>query len=305
MYSSGAIQSTVTDMFRWNRALLDAKLLKKETLAKAFSPQKLSEGSLTSYGFGWYLQELRKSPTIRHGGLVKGFTAETLYLPQEDVYVVMLSNAESRLPWVGYARILASIAIDKPYRFEPGTVGIPDIGPYLGLYKNKANEMVNITREANKLYFQRPGGIRYLIQPSSKNNFFFERNFLWVEFQEDAGGKITALDFSQVGIGTTIWQKTDLPTLTLLPDRLPENIINEYAGKYLIAGQDSVFIRKEGSGIVIQWGSQLKKSLIANTVQTFSVLNEELKLEFQKKDKDAYDLLIWQNKKKILAEKVK
>lgn len=304
MYSSGAIQSTVDDMFLWNRALIGGKLLKKETLAKAYSPQKLSDGSLTNYGFGWHLQELRKSPTIRHGGLVKGFAAETLYLPQEDVYVVMLLNQESRVPLVALVRILASIVIEKPYRFVANPAITTDISQYVGLYKNKANELINITQESNKLYFQRPGGVRYLLQVASKNNFFFERNHLWVEFQDDANGKITALDFSQVGVGATIWQKTNQFPLVLLPDRLPENVLNEYTGKYLVAGRDSIIIKKEGSGIVLQQGTQPKKNLVANTMQKFTVLNEDLSLEFQKNEKGIFDLMIEQNKQKTVAKRV-
>lgn len=304
MYSSGAIQSTVEDMYRWNRALLEGKLIKKETLAKAFTPQKLTDGSATTYGFGWHLQDLRNSPTIRHGGLVKGFTAETLYLPREDVFVVILFNAETKVPIVVLSRILASMAIDKPYSFVANPSLIIDTKLYTGLYKNNAGEMINITQNDNKLYFQRPGGVRYPIQASSKNNFFLQINHLWVEFHEDSNGKITGLDFSQVGIGARTWQKTDQPVLTLLPDKLPDTILNEYAGKYLIAGQDSVLIRKESNGIVLQWRGQPKKSLIANTKETFSVLNEDLRLEFQKNAFGKYDLLIWQNKEAIAAKKV-
>jgi hypothetical protein len=216
----------------------------------------------------------------------------------------MLLNEESRVPLVALSRILASIVIQKPYRFVANPAITIDFGQYVGLYKNKANELINITQEANKLYFQRPGGVRYQLEVTSKNNFFFERNYLWVEFKDDTKGEITALDFSQAGFGATMWQKTNQAPLVLLPDRLPENILNEYAGKYLLTGQDSIVIKKEGGGIILQQSNQPKKNLVANTMQKFSVLNEDLILEFQKNDKGILELLIQQNKQKIVANRV-
>lgn len=58
LYSSGGIQSTAEDMYKWNRALIAGKLVRLETLHLAQTSQRLIDGSYTMYGFGWYLENL-------------------------------------------------------------------------------------------------------------------------------------------------------------------------------------------------------------------------------------------------------
>jgi CubicO group peptidase (beta-lactamase class C family) len=208
-YASGGIMSTAEDMYRWNRACRSGILVKKETLEKAFVRQKLSDGALNSYGFGWHIQNLHGSTTHRHGGAVPGFIAETLYLPDEDVFVVMLLNSESKVPSTALTRMIAGLVINKPYRFAEIKLSEAKQGSYQGSYRNGAGELINITEADGKVYFQRPGGNKYTIKPSTVNEFFFDKDYLWVEFKQDANGKINGLIFSQVGIGDMIWKKLD------------------------------------------------------------------------------------------------
>lgn len=305
LYASGGLQSTVEDMFKWNRALQNGKLLKKETLTKAHTPQKLISGRSTTYGFGWHLETLNGSPTIRHGGLVRGFASETLFLPDEDVYVVILTNAESRVPITALSRIIAGIAINKPYSFSEVALDKNTLQSYQGLYQNEHDELINITNIDDKLYFQRPGGVRYPIRAADKNRFFFDRDYLWIEFQAEEQKRVNGLTFSKVGILPTQWKKTDKPTLALYPERLPDNLVSQYIGVYKLSEKDSVIIKKEGAGIILQLPGKEKQSLIANTEQSFSTLKENISVEFQRTTETTYNLMLFQENRKKLAIKVK
>ena len=88
-YAAGSIQSTVEDLFKWNQAVHSYKLVKKETLDKAFTEYKLTNGKGTSYGYGWALSQIQGSPTIEHGGGINGYLTSGIYLPQEDVFVAL------------------------------------------------------------------------------------------------------------------------------------------------------------------------------------------------------------------------
>src|SRR6185436_1398189 len=90
-FSAGAILSTVEDLFKWQQAVQFYKLVKKQTLEKAFTRYKLANGKETSYGYGWRFGFIQQSPSIWHGGLIDGFKTMAIYLPNEDVYVVILS----------------------------------------------------------------------------------------------------------------------------------------------------------------------------------------------------------------------
>ncbi|MFI5192490.1 MAG: serine hydrolase domain-containing protein [Chitinophagales bacterium] len=55
-YSAGGVSSNVEDLFKWHEGLLSYKILKKETLKKAFTPFRLKNGTFTEYGYGWFLR---------------------------------------------------------------------------------------------------------------------------------------------------------------------------------------------------------------------------------------------------------
>jgi CubicO group peptidase (beta-lactamase class C family) len=210
LYAAGGILSTAKDMFAWCRALYAGKLIKKETMTKAFAPGHLSDGTVVPYGYGWHLENIQDSPTHRHGGSVHGFIAEAVYLPQEDVYVVILTNAQSPRQVVAIGRVIAAMAIGKPYPFSETTIDAKSLSRLPGIYENTLGEQIVITTNENKLFFQRPGGRRYQIKPASEYQFFFDQGYVIVEFHTDASRKITGLTFSRVGIGPEIeWKKTD------------------------------------------------------------------------------------------------
>jgi CubicO group peptidase (beta-lactamase class C family) len=48
------ISSTAEDLLKWDR-LYTNKLISQQTLNEAFTPMKLSDGKLTTYGFGWVI----------------------------------------------------------------------------------------------------------------------------------------------------------------------------------------------------------------------------------------------------------
>ncbi len=108
----GSIQSTVEDLFKWHQALHTYKLVKKESLNKAFTKYKLTDGKETQYGYGWELKDIQGSPTIEHGGLSPGFLTNSVYLPKEDVFVAVFSNCACNTP-VEIVDNMATLAIGK------------------------------------------------------------------------------------------------------------------------------------------------------------------------------------------------
>lgn len=94
-YGCGDLLSTVGDLYKWNKAVLSYKLIKKETLEKALTPFKLTNGTYTNYGYGWFIDSLEGSKCIHHEGQTSGFIAEKKYFPDEDAYVAILTNVKS------------------------------------------------------------------------------------------------------------------------------------------------------------------------------------------------------------------
>ncbi len=88
------IYSTIQDLYHWNMALFNAKLLNKRTLQNAFSP-KMNYDHLkdNNYGYGWRLKLLPDSTwQVYHGGWWHGFRNYTTIWPQNNTMVIILGN---------------------------------------------------------------------------------------------------------------------------------------------------------------------------------------------------------------------
>jgi CubicO group peptidase (beta-lactamase class C family) len=114
-YAAGALVSTVDDLARWDQAVWSGKLLKPASWQKAFAPATLLGGAPTNYGYGWMLEKLQGEPIIGHGGRINGYGAYAFHVPSQNVYVAVLTNADSGVvqPEV-IANKVAAIAIGKP-----------------------------------------------------------------------------------------------------------------------------------------------------------------------------------------------
>ncbi|MFD1000264.1 serine hydrolase domain-containing protein [Ohtaekwangia kribbensis] len=97
-FSSGSLMSTAGDMLKWQNALNKNQLLGIKGTKKAFSKYKLSNGEEFSYGYGWHIREMNGVPVREHGGSIFGFKTMGVYIPDEDIYVIGLSNCDCHSP---------------------------------------------------------------------------------------------------------------------------------------------------------------------------------------------------------------
>ncbi len=97
-YSTGALMSTVNDMFTWQEAIKNNLLISKKTTDKAFSNYTLNNGEHINYGYGWHIKERNGISTREHGGHFFGFKSMGVYLPDYDIYVVGLNNCDCNSP---------------------------------------------------------------------------------------------------------------------------------------------------------------------------------------------------------------
>lgn len=111
-YASGSLMSTVDDLLIWNEALKRNRLLKPETKAKLFTNYSLNNGEKTNYGYGWHIASIVENPSYEHGGSIFGFKSMAVYLPDQDIYVVGLSNCDCNSP-TALTRMIAEFAMQN------------------------------------------------------------------------------------------------------------------------------------------------------------------------------------------------
>ena len=110
----GGIYSTLNDLFKWNMALVNYKILPKEYLDEAWSQGKLNDGEKTSYGFGWSIEDKSKPKAVSHSGGWVGF-ATYLYneIETKSGYIILTNNSTDTASDIKNA--IDSIRADVPY----------------------------------------------------------------------------------------------------------------------------------------------------------------------------------------------
>ncbi len=111
-YSSGALMSTIDDMLNWQNALKNNELLDQQTIDKVFTNYTLNNGDQINYGYGWHLKEIEGYPSWEHGGHIFGFKSMSVYIPEEDIYVIGLTNCDCNSP-TQIVRHIAKIVVEN------------------------------------------------------------------------------------------------------------------------------------------------------------------------------------------------
>ena len=89
---AGGIVSSVHDMVKWDEALYGEDLLSEESKATMWAPAILPNGRDTGYGFGWSVSSYRGHRSVGHGGMVAGFVASFMRLPDDEVALIVFVN---------------------------------------------------------------------------------------------------------------------------------------------------------------------------------------------------------------------
>jgi CubicO group peptidase (beta-lactamase class C family) len=121
---AGSINSTVSDMAKWLRFQLaqgkvgGKPLLAAAALAETRTPQMVVPVSndskqinpfthLAAYGMGWVIQDYRGREIHQHGGNIDGMSALAALVPEENIGIVVLTNANgSPMPSIAMYRAL-------------------------------------------------------------------------------------------------------------------------------------------------------------------------------------------------------
>ncbi len=89
----GNLYSTVEDLVRWGGALSERMLVSEA------SYQALYRVERNNYAYGWGVTKKLGQTVISHSGGVPGFAAQVVQLPEQDMFVAMLSNFNEAGSW--------------------------------------------------------------------------------------------------------------------------------------------------------------------------------------------------------------
>lgn len=199
----GCVNSTVTDLFKWDRALYTDKLVSKATLDEMLSPLVQTSPADTNsfYGFGVMVQpHSEKGKVISHTGGWPGYHTLIVRKPDIDQTIIILSNNESNLPFfrVAVESILNDEPLIMPYQHKEVKIDTSILKRYEGKYS--AGLTLEFIVRNGKLYRHRNGTPDIELKPESTTKFFYgDGTDRQIEFEVDASGKVVKVWFMNMG----------------------------------------------------------------------------------------------------------
>jgi CubicO group peptidase (beta-lactamase class C family) len=159
LLSAGGLWSTSKDLASWNEALYSNAIVSHESLESVFTPQPLSDGRMTDYGFGFRRCQVNGMPSIEHGGGVFGYSCYGIRIEEEGVYVAILTNFERNNAYDKVCPKIAALVSGIPYPVKPRFMSTPTqkIESIAGKYVRDDGDNLNLIYENEQLTIRRGG----------------------------------------------------------------------------------------------------------------------------------------------------
>jgi CubicO group peptidase (beta-lactamase class C family) len=117
---AGALYSTLEDLFKWNEAIFNNKVLNEADLKAAFTPvipgDGISDRFGFQYGYGWMISKLDDLGRIHHGGATDGYECNLNRFTDNNMNVIVFLN---RFPFPpGINADIAAKDVERIYLWE-------------------------------------------------------------------------------------------------------------------------------------------------------------------------------------------
>lgn len=281
-YSAGSLMGTVEDIYLWNKGIHEGKLVKKETLEKAFTEYKLTNGRETHYGYGWGIGEMNNDRVLEHSGGINGYLTNALYIPSKDLFIAVFSNCTCEPP-IEASEYMATMVLGIYKKKKTIKLDSVSLQAYTGVYEDLIEEgqLREITRVGSQLYSQRKGSTKFKVFPFEKDKFYFEDSPTELHFVRDAKGKVTGVKVKTLAGIPNLWTRTDKP---FTPKRtevtLTEEQMKKWAGVYKVTPTFILTITLESGQLKAQATNQPKFDIYAESEKKFFLKVIDAQLEF-------------------------
>ncbi|WP_405569236.1 serine hydrolase [Winogradskyella sp. Asnod2-B02-A] len=305
-HAAGALTSTIDDMLKWQNALTNNTLITSNSLDKAINGSKLNNGEHIPYGYGLGEMDLKGSKGYTHSGGIFGTSTNGIYLIDEDVYVIGLSNCSCN-DIGAVTRNLAATAIGKPFPTMNDVVTLSEdkMKQWVGAYEFEDGAIRHIFIKDGQLNSMRESETNtiFAIFPLSENRFMFKESGTEYLFSESADGKRQAIFTANK---ESIGKEVNKPMPEARKEiTLSNDILKHYIGKYELAPNFNVDVTVEGNQIFGQATGQGKFEIFAADETTFFAKVTPLKVTFNKNALgEVESFTLYQGGQETVAKKV-
>lgn len=227
-YGAGQLISTVDDMLKWDEALYDAGFIRPELLKTAHTAIPLTTGLSANYGLGWAVDTLNGKAVIQHGGSIGGYRAQGIRLPDDHIYMILLSNSgttNSSLTLNKALSLLYNVAPVREQRQEiqswkemEGVYESLNSGSRLQKNMGDLPAFFTIrTDSLNRVTVQRSSSAALTLTPAGKDKLYDKSSpFTTWRFNRNVQGKVVSFTIEQL-LPTMGPERTNLKIADIVP----------------------------------------------------------------------------------------
>ena len=307
-HAAGALVGSVEDLARWARALHHGKAVSPASYKAMTSPTALPGGKSHPYGFGLGLSDVRGRPSIGHGGGIFGFSTESIYIPEEDLFVAVFANSDDPKTSPGLlAAKLAALAVGDPYQeFVAAEVDKAALEPLFGVYRiaGEGGERAFFERDG-QLYTRRGEAPPQKVWPAGGDRFFYGPDSLtWFELKRDAAGA-HVMEMHQNGAE----QVEKAVRVGPVPPEAPavevaRAVLDTYVGDYSMGRGKATIAHGEKGGLTIQLSGQPMLAMSAASETEFRVPEVGARVVFEREAGQAKAIVIHHGGREMRAERI-
>jgi len=162
----GNMVSNVEDLYRWQRALYKENFIADSLYKKMITPY------LSNYGYAMDVDSLGSYKRLGHDGNIPGFASYCYYYPDADLSVIVLSNKQGGVQWLGQAlaAVVLNMEVETPYAHrKAATTDIPET--FTGIFETPERRKIILTKNNGKLQFK-TGNATVVMEPESETRYF-------------------------------------------------------------------------------------------------------------------------------------
>ena len=172
--AEGSLYLTVLDLAKWDAALYRDSLLGKSSKEQMWAPVRLNDGTSTTHGLGWFLQDVPGRRAVESNGAWQGFRTYIGRFVDDSLTVIVLGNSTGlREPTLVGHRIAALV---RPKLVPPTITAIQLpadlLQGYVGKYRTPAGSIFDVTRRGTGLDIALGGRVLTHLEPERKDVFF-------------------------------------------------------------------------------------------------------------------------------------
>lgn len=286
IYGAGSIYSTVEDMYRWNKALGEDKLLSKESKEKLFTGYESMGGNL-SYAYGWMVGENENGKYYMHDGSTLGFSSVSYKNIADDTTIIILANrrmqdvggmctylqyilAENDVDYNQIPKLPSEINMDKD-EFEKYA------GQYTVYNAMTMDDMaMNVFAEEDKFFLQVDEQDKIQIYPEGNDKFFMKLLDAHMVFGLNEDGISDKITFTQMGMDFKGYKEGHEPEEVAID----EDTLSKYAGIYELEKDFDLDITLEDGTLYVTPTGQVKIMLKPVSKTKFELMLVDASIDF-------------------------